>query len=706
MRVSFGVLGPVTAWDGNGQPLALRGPRHRAVLARLIVARRRVVPVDLLVEDLWEGAPPAGALSAVRTFVAALRRALEPQRPPRTPATLLTTQGPGYALDTATDTVDAWLFEQRVQHAAALAPDQALPRLQQALDPWRGPAYADFPDAPWARTERARLAELRLGALEHLARTRLHLGQAVQAVPDLDAHVAEHPWREDGWHLLALALYRTGRQADALSVLRRARALLVQDLGLDPGPALRRLEQDILHQASHLCPDPPQRLLTADQTTPGTLDRAQPKPADQPPLGNPQVRNPAADRPEHERRTPPPPRSTSDQLWDQAAHAYQRTVTPGSRVRLESTVSLLRDLAVTGPQGLQTARTQRLAAITAAQELGDPHLTARVIGAYDVPANWTRADDPEQTAQVITAAEHTLSALPATGYDAVRARLLATVALESRGTREQRGPEAAAEAEHIARDLGDPTLLAFALNARFMQTFHRTGLAPQRDALGVELLTLATRHDLATFQILGHLVRLQSRAALADWEGADHHSRAAQALARHHERPLTEVFTAWYRALRTAADPAAPWALAASAYRDAATLLRDAGMPGLEHGMEPLALLCLRLQRGLPAPTDPGTDYGPHEPWARPHVLLAQHRPAEAAAALARLPEPPRDLLLEAYWSLTARAALALRERSVMRRALEALTPATAELAGAQSAMFTLGPVHDHLRDLEHALRI
>ncbi|GAA1466747.1 hypothetical protein [Nocardiopsis exhalans] len=100
-------------------------------------------------------------------------------------------------------------------------------------------------------------------------------------------------------------------------------------------------------------------------------------------------------------------------MWDRAADAYQRTVTPGSRVLLESTVSLLRDLAVTGPGGLQTARSQRLAAINAAEELGDAHLTARVIGAYDVPANWTRVDDPEQAVQVIAAAERTLTALPA-----------------------------------------------------------------------------------------------------------------------------------------------------------------------------------------------------------------------------------------------------------------------------------------------------
>jgi hypothetical protein len=161
VRVGFGVLGPVTAWNGTGDPIALKGPRHRAVLARLIVARRRVVPVDLLVDDLWDE-PPPGAVSAVRTFVAALRRALEPGRPPRRPATLLVTEGPGYALRAATDDVDAWRAEEAVKTAAALPPPDAVTRLEEALGWWRGPAYADFADQRWARADRSRLAELRL----------------------------------------------------------------------------------------------------------------------------------------------------------------------------------------------------------------------------------------------------------------------------------------------------------------------------------------------------------------------------------------------------------------------------------------------------------------------------------------------------------------------------------------------------------------
>ncbi|MEU2209257.1 AfsR/SARP family transcriptional regulator [Streptomyces hygroscopicus] len=653
MRVWFGVLGPVVARDAEGNAIALKGPRHRAVLARLIVARRRVVPVSRLVEDLWVE-PPPGAVGAVRTFVAALRRALEPQRPPRAPSRLLVTEGPGYALRAGTDTVDAWRFEQDVAAAATLPPDEASARLAEALGRWRGPAYAEFADEDWARGERSRLAELRLHAVERQAEARLALGLAAEAVPDLEAHLAEHPWREGAWRVLALALYRTGRQGDALAVLRRARTLLVEELGLDPGPELRRLETDILGQAPHLDPG----------TAPG---------------------------------------GAAARVWAEATAAYDRTVASGARTRLESTVGLLRDLSMTGGGGLRTARQQRVAAVAAAEELGDPELTARVIGAYDVPAIWTRLDDPEQAARVVAAAERTVAALPPGRHDAVRARLLATIAVESRGGRSPRGGQAAREAEEIARRLDDPALLAFALNGVFIQTFDRAGLAPRRDATGAELIALSARHGLVTFEVLGHLIRLQARSALADFASADRHAASADRLGERHERPLVEVFTAWYRALRLAATGRT--AEAEAAYRDAATRLDGAGMPGLEHGLLPLALLCLRVEQGRPAPTGADLDWGPYAPWARPLVLLAQGRRAEAGAALRTVPDPPRDLLLEALWCLTGQAAIALGDREAMARARTALAPAAGELAGAGSGLLTLGPVSRHLADLTEALR-
>ncbi|QYC42253.1 Transcriptional regulatory protein EmbR [Nonomuraea coxensis DSM 45129] len=658
----FGVLGPVTAWDDAGDTIDVKGPRHRAVLARLIVARRRVVPVELLVADLWEDDPPGGAVGAVRTFVAALRRALEPERPPRAAPRLLVTEGPGYALRAEADAVDAWRFERAVADSGTLPPREALARLEEALGWWRGPAYAEFAGQDWARAERSRLAELRLQAVERRAEARLAVRPAAEAVPDLDAHVAEHPWREDGWRLLALALYRAGRQGDALAVLRRARALLVKELGVDPGPALRRLESDILRQAPHL--------------------------------------DPAAS-------------GTADTVWARAAAAYDRSAPPGARARLESTVTLMRDLAVTGGAGLEAAGRHRVAAVAAAEELGDAELTARVIGAFDVPAIWTRSDDPAQAALVVAAAERALAALPPDGTrarKATRARLLAAIGLETRGGHGPRGPEAARLAERLARDLDDPALLAFALNAVFMQSFGRAGLSGRRDAVGAELITLSQRHGLVTFEVLGHLVRLQSRCAVGDFAGAGGHAAAAERLAERHERPLVEVFTGWYRALRldwTSSPAAGAFARVEAAYREAAGLLDGSGMPGLERGLPALALLCARVRRGLPPPQvqDAEGHWGPYEPWIRPLTLAAQSREEEAAAALDEVPDPPRDLLLEAMWCLVARAAVAAGHREAARRARDALAPAAGELAGAGSGLLTLGPVADHLAALTPLVR-
>lgn len=676
MPVAIGVLGPVTAWDGDGAAIALKGPRHRAVLARLVVAHGRVVPVGRLVDDLWEDDPPEGAVGAVRTFVAALRRALEPDRPPRTPPRLLVTEGPGYALQAAPEQVDAWRFERAVAQAATLAAADALAGLDEALGWWRGPAYAQFEEEAWARAERSRLAELRLHAVERRAEALLDLGRPAAAVPDLDAHVAEHPWREEGWRLLALALYRSGRQADALALLRQARGMLVEQLGVDPGPRLRELETDVLRQADH--------------------------------LGGP---------------------TSLDRLWHETAAAYDRAVGAGARARLESTVGLLRSLAVTGGGGLVTARRQRVAAVEAAEEIGDAELTARVIGAYDVPANWTRADDPEQDARVVAAAERTLARLAPRAHAAARARLLATIALESRGSGSARARAAAEEAEALARRLDDPALLAFALNARWMQTFERTGLAPQRDAIGAELVELAATHGLTTYELLGHLISIQSRAALADFAAADRHAAAVDTLAARHELPLATIFTDWYRALRLAvggdapgaarpgATPASgePAARAEAAYRAAADRLDGAGMPGLQRGLLPLALLSVRLRDGaaigdrasarvVAASAGDDPDWGPYAPWVRPLLLLSDARREEAAEALRAAPDPPPDLLAEGMWALLGRAALALGDRDVMTRARAALAPAAAELAGAAGGLLSFGPVAAHLDALDAAL--
>jgi DNA-binding SARP family transcriptional activator len=644
--VRIGVLGPVTAWV-DGAEAALGGPRQRAVLARLVAARGRVVTAGRLVEDLWED-PPQGALVTLRTFVAALRRGIEPGRTARTPARLLVTDGPGYALRGVE--VDAWSFEATVSGARDLAPATAQAALDRALDAWRGTPYAAL-DQPWAVAERARLTGLRLVATERRAEVRISLGAAADVVPGLDAHVAEHPWREESWRLLALALYRSGRQAEALAVLRRARTMLAGELGVDPGPRLAELEAQVLR---------------------------------------------------HEVGPAPAP----DDVWRDTTTAYERVVAAGARSRLESTATLLRALALTGGAGLAAARSQRLAAVRAAEQLGDPELTARVIGAFDVPGAWTRSDDPELAAEAVAAAERTLDALPG-APDAVRSRLLATVAGESRGLPGPRGPKAARRAEALARQSGDPAVLAFALTGRYLTAFERTGLARDRDTIGTELVDLTARHGLSTFEVLGHLVRMQALSALGQWDAAQQHADAAAALGLRHERPLVEVFTRWFTALRTAAS-GAPVDDAERAYRRAAALLDGSGMPGLADGLLPLAVLALRVWHGLPADggrggASDGGDCGPYEPWARPHLLLARGAVAEAAAAVRRLPDPAPGLLAEVLWILAGRAAISVGDLRVAERARTALTPAADEVA-AGSGVLTAGPVGGHLQTLAEFL--
>ncbi|MFF0310768.1 BTAD domain-containing putative transcriptional regulator [Streptosporangium sp. NPDC004379] len=249
--VAFRVLGPVEAHSDDDE-LDLGGLRQRAVLARLLVARGQVVPVDSLLYDLWDDDGARGAQANLQVYVSRLRRVLEPGRPRGGPNRLLVTVASGYALRAGPDQVDALRFEALVRTAGEQLegddPVSARARLAKALALWRGTPYSDFADQPWAEAEVNRLAELRLVALERHADSGLRLGMPAESVPDLEALTARHPLREEGWRLLALGLYRCGRQGDALAALRRARAILADELGIDPGPALRKLESDILAQ--------------------------------------------------------------------------------------------------------------------------------------------------------------------------------------------------------------------------------------------------------------------------------------------------------------------------------------------------------------------------------------------------------------------------------------------------------------------------
>ncbi|WP_199904874.1 BTAD domain-containing putative transcriptional regulator [Nocardioides sediminis] len=245
------VLGELTA-TRDGAVVDLGGRRQRAVLAGLIIARDEVVPADRLVDCVWGEEPPTNANGALQAYVSHLRKRLEPDATARHRGGVIARAGPGYVLRVAPDAVDAWAFEAAVESAAGLAPADAVCTLEPALRMWRGPAYADYANESWAEAEIGRLTELRAVARERLLATRLELGEAQLVIGELEALVNEDPLREERWRLLTLALYRAHRQAAALAALRRARQVLADELGVDPGPALRSLEAEVLAQSPHL----------------------------------------------------------------------------------------------------------------------------------------------------------------------------------------------------------------------------------------------------------------------------------------------------------------------------------------------------------------------------------------------------------------------------------------------------------------------
>ncbi|MGW2304931.1 BTAD domain-containing putative transcriptional regulator [Streptomyces sp. NPDC001809] len=614
----------------------------------------------------------------MRTFVAALRRALEPDRRPRQPSRLLITDGPGYALRADQGAVDAWRFQGVAARAAETPPHAAVALWDEALACWRGPVLADFPAAAWASAERARLEALRLDAVERRADALLATGAARDAVADLSAHVAEHPGREDGWVLLITALDLAGRRAEALEALSRARTGLVTEGGGGggggggaPTGALARAEARLLSRT---------------------------RPAEAAPAG------------------------TIDSLWNRAAAAWDRSVPTRSRSRLHATAGLLRDLAVTGPDGLEEARRHRRDLVAAAETTGDDELAARIIGSYDVPAVWTRADDPEAAAELAGAAARAAARLGPEAPAALRARLLSVMAVESRGDAtadaplpraarapgpeawRQRAERAAEQAVGLARSLGDPTLLAFALNGAFMQSFASCGSAAQRASLGSELTRVAADHQLAGHEILGRIIRLQALAGLGRFPEADAEAETIDRLAQRNERPLARVFTTWYRALRTSETEG--WEAAHALYTQALEDSADCGMPGLTEGAAALvALIPAMRSDGLPDPaclTD--VDAGPYKPWLDPLILAASGSTDEARQALTRAPRPPHDLVQEALWCVLARAAASVGHAPLLRRARDVLTPAQSEYAGAGSGLISFGPVARHLNAIDTAL--
>jgi YVTN family beta-propeller protein len=266
LGMRFQVLGPLEVEADDG-PVVLGGPKERLLLALLLTRPNQVVPVETLVRGLWDEQPPATAAKTLQSHVKRLRRALEPGRARGAAGEVLVTREPGYLLRVAPGALDAAQFEELTAQARrALSEgqaDDAASLLREALGLWRGRAFEEFLDTDVGAAESDRLAELRLGALEDRIEAELRLGRHRELVAELEGLVRDQPLRERLWAQLMLALYRSGRQADALLAYQRARKVLVEELGIDPGAELRRLHSAILAQDPGL-----------DLPTPAEADRS------------------------------------------------------------------------------------------------------------------------------------------------------------------------------------------------------------------------------------------------------------------------------------------------------------------------------------------------------------------------------------------------------------------------------------------------
>jgi DNA-binding SARP family transcriptional activator len=246
--VEFSILGPLKVLDG-GRDLTPGRAKQRALLSTLLLHRNEVVGSDQLVEALWGEAPPPSAPTALHGHVSALRKLLGAER--------IRTQAPGYRLRVDPGELDLARFETLVAAARLpVEPEERSARLREALALWRGDPLADLRDESSARHELLRLAELQVAALEDRLDADLAGGHHRELVGELEALVAAHPFRERLRGQLMLALYRCGRQADALHAFQDARRALVEELGIDPGPALQRLQRQILDQDPSLDPQP------------------------------------------------------------------------------------------------------------------------------------------------------------------------------------------------------------------------------------------------------------------------------------------------------------------------------------------------------------------------------------------------------------------------------------------------------------------
>ncbi|MDQ6614860.1 MAG: AAA family ATPase [Actinomycetota bacterium] len=268
--VRVGILGPIAAWRGE-VPLDLGAPKQRAVLAMLLIGVNRVVSLDRLIDTFWGDQPTQAATGGLQVYVSNLRRLFEPEKPPRSRVGVIVTQPPGYRLRLDPEGLDAARFETfaTVGHRllASGRPTAARAALDEGLRLWRGAALAEFPFDSFAATEATRLEELKFLAQEDCLQARLALGDHAASVAALEALVSERPLREHPWSMLMVALYRCGRQGDALQAFSRARRVLIDELGVEPDVELRQVEYEVLSQSPNLLWQPSPEGTAVEVTT-------------------------------------------------------------------------------------------------------------------------------------------------------------------------------------------------------------------------------------------------------------------------------------------------------------------------------------------------------------------------------------------------------------------------------------------------------
>jgi DNA-binding SARP family transcriptional activator len=250
VALEFAILGPLEI-RRNGRPVEVTSPQRRALLSLLLLRANEPVPQDELIDELWDGQAPSTARASLQNQIHALRKALGPQVLERRPA--------GYVLHVEGDRLDVQRFRRLSAEARRGGAGERAAKLRDALECWRGPALVDTRAEAFAQTEIARLEEERLTALEDRIDADFELGEHSDLVAELEQLVSSHPLRERLWAQLMIALYRSGRQADALATYRRAHQRFTADLGIEPGAVLRELQRKILIQDLAL-DDPAQRL--------------------------------------------------------------------------------------------------------------------------------------------------------------------------------------------------------------------------------------------------------------------------------------------------------------------------------------------------------------------------------------------------------------------------------------------------------------